>query len=188
MQNAGAEFVKWINVERIKREPITFAFTATENELADVAQRLEIVGLNFLEVSGDIHRKEGCKQLEMTATFKTEAVQSCVLTLEPVIQKIEVEFSGSYTFDKRDVTLENAEYVVSLDEDDLPEVIEGGRIDVVHAVCEQIALALDPYPRAEKAGNSGSAEILQQPDDAANGEALEVYKPFANLKDLMNKK
>ncbi|WP_169568687.1 YceD family protein [Sneathiella limimaris] len=190
MQNAGAEFVKWIKVDRLKRDPIEFQFTADENERADLAKRLGILGLNSLDVKGVIKRKDGSKFLELSANMKAEAVQECVVSLEPVPQKIDVEFALCYTFDKEDTVPTEVEYVFSKDEVDLPELVEGGQIDVVQAASEQIALALDPYPRAEGASNSDSAKYLQQSEeDEQEGEPeQEFYKPFANLKDLMNKK
>ncbi len=189
MQNAGAGFVKWVKVDRIKRDPITFSFTATDAERADLADRLEILELKLLEVSGDVKRIGAKSLLRLSAELKAEAVQECVVTLTPVPQKIDVNFSLCYTFDKEDTVLEDADYVVGKDEDDLPELVEGGRIDVVLAVQEQIALALDPYPRAEGAEISDSAkEYLQQSDEEVEGETQEVYKPFANLKDLLDKK
>jgi len=188
MQNAGADFVKWMNVQNLKRDPIAFDFTASEGERAELAKRLGIVEIASLKASGRIERQEGTKLLELNAKFETSTVQSCVVSLEPVAQKIEAEFTVCYSFDKNDAALEEAEYVVGMEESDLPEVIEEGRIDVVRAVSEQIALALDPYPRAEEAEKSGSAEILRQSEQEVEGEEREVHKPFANLKELMNKK
>lgn len=189
MQEAGAGFVKNLKVDRLGQKPLTFSFKANVDQRAEVAERLGIVGVNLLDVYGDIHRKAGQKFLELTAEVKAIAVQSCVVSLAPVEQEIDVTFSLCYTFDKEDTFLDEAEYVVDMEEDDLPELIEDGQVDVVSAVCEQIALSLDPYPRAVEADNSDGAKYLQQSGEKseAEGEEQEVYKPFANLKDLLNK-
>ncbi len=189
MQDAGAAFVKWLKVDRIKREPLTFSFTANETERADLAGRLGILELTSLEASGEVKRKGPRDLLELTGKVVADAVQACVVSLEPVPQKIEETFSICYTFSKEDIVLEETEYVVGKDEEDLPELVEGGQIDVVLALAEQIALALDPYPRAEGAEMSDDVKKhLVEPEDEVEGETEEVYKPFANLKDLLNKK
>ncbi|WP_025898493.1 YceD family protein [Sneathiella glossodoripedis] len=189
MQDAGAAFVKWLKVDRVKREPLTFSFAADEQERSDLANRLGILELKSLEASGEIKRKGARDLLELTGRIKAEAVQACVVSLEPVPQEIEEEFSLCYTFNKEDTVLEEAEYVVNKNEEDLPELVEGGQIDLVLAVAEQIALALDPYPRAEGAELSGEMKKhLLEPEDEVEGETEEVYKPFANLKDLLNRK
>ena len=189
MQEAGAEFVKLLKVDRLKRDPLTFSFVANEKERANLASRLDILALDSLEVSGEVARKSESSLLELSGTVKAEAVQACVISLKPVPQKIDVAFSVCYTFSKEDSVLDDTDYVVGKDEDDLPEYVEEGKIDAVLAVLEQIALALDPYPRAEGAEISdGAKEFLQQSEEKAEGETEEVYKPFANLKDMLNKK
>ena len=188
MQKAGAKFAKWVDVQKLKRDLIKFGFTASESERAALAQELGIVGIAYLKADVKVERREGSNLLELSAKFKADVSQSCVISLKPVAQKIELEFMLCYTFNKNDVGIEDAEYNVSSEENDLPELIEDGRIDAVRAISEQIALALDPYPRAEGAENIVSADYVQQSVEGAEGLEREVHKPFANLKDLMNKK
>ncbi len=188
MQDAGEEFTRWINVERLGRDPIVFDISASEEECANLAQRLSIVEMLGLVVSGSLSRKSDKSLIELTGSVKADVVQSCVVSLEPVAQKIEEKFAVCYTFDKEDINVEDVDYVASLEEDDLPEFISDGRIDVVQAIVEQIALAMDPYPRADDAENTKNAGVLRDAEKEVETSEPEVHKPFANLKDLMNKK
>lgn len=188
MQEAGAEYVRVMKVEKLGREPIHFTLEPDENQRADLAKRLNIVDVPFLKASGELVRQEKSSRIELNAKFEAEAVQACVLTLAPVLQKIEQSFTMCYTFNSADATLEDAEYVVDLEEEDLPELIENGEIDVVQAVAEQLALALDPYPRAEDADKSDSAKYVQQSEETSEVEEQETHRPFANLKELMERK
>jgi len=190
MQEAGDKYVRFINVEKLGRDPITFTLEPTEDERADLAKRLEIVAVTSLKASGELTRLEKRSRIELTGRLKAETVQSCVVTLEPVTQKIEENFTVCYTFNKADITLEDAEYVVGLEEEDLPDLIVDGQIDVVQAVMEQIALALEPYPRAKGAENSESAQYLSKSEDevVADEPEQETHRPFANLKALMERK
>lgn len=190
MQDAGEAYTRWIDVERLGREPIVFDIVASGSEIADLLQRLDVVEISGLKASGSLSRQSDQNLIELTGSVEAEVTQSCVVSLEPVIQKIEENFTVCYTFDKEQVAIEDVDYVVNLEERDLPELIEGGRIDVVHAIVEQITLALEPYPRAEEVENTEVAKTLRKVEAEAQAEEREpeVHKPFANLKDLMNKK
>jgi len=76
-----------------------------------------------------------------------ELVQSCVVSLAPVPaaidEEIEARFIADHPVDRRH-TAEDIE----LEEDDPPEVAPGGRIDLGELTVAQLALVLDPYPRA----------------------------------------
>lgn len=190
MQEAGDTYVRFVNVEKLSRDPITFTLEPTEKERADLAERLGIVAVNSLKASGELARKEKRSLIELTGRLEAETVQSCGVTLEPVTQKIEGNYTVCYTSNKADITLEDEEYVVSLEEADLPDLIEDGQVDVVQAVMEQIALALEPYPRAEGADASESAQYLSKSEEevAADEPVEETHRPFANLKELMERK
>jgi uncharacterized metal-binding protein YceD (DUF177 family) len=106
--------------------------------------------------------------------LSAEVEQACVVTLEPVVQRIEA------TLDLRilDEGVEPAD-----DDPDSPDEIEsqGGLVDLGEAVAEQLALALDPYPRAEGA-------TLPVLDDGAEPAAEDARparpNPFAGLAKL----
>lgn len=185
MQETGGDFARWINVERLGREPMTFDIVATEAECRALAETLGIIGVSDVHAWGSISRRSLNGQLELVGHVKAEVVQACVVTLDPVPETIDEEFKVFYTFDPGDLEIEEQEKVVALDEPDLPELIVAGRIDLAAMVSEQIALALDPYPRSKDAPElrDEDAEILEQAKKEQG-----VHKPFANLKDLMSKK
>lgn len=188
MQDAGKEFTRWIDVERLGREPIVFDIVASDEARSNLVQRLGIVDMSSLVASGSLSRKSRKGMIELNGTLKADVTQSCVISLEPIAQKIEVKFTVCYTFEKEDIVVEESDYVASLDEKDLPELILEGRIDVVQAIAEQITLAMDPYPRAEEAEKTEVAKSLREAEKEAETREPEVHKPFANLKELMNKK
>ncbi|MFC4270890.1 hypothetical protein GQF03_04090 [Sneathiella chungangensis] len=184
MKETGGGFARWMNVERIGREPHSFDIQATEEECAALATSLGILGLERLQASGSLVRQSSNGQIALSGRVTATAVQACVVTLEPVPETIDEEFTVFYTFDPKDLVVEDLDKVVGMDEPDLPELIVGGRINLADMIAEQIVLALDPYPRSENA-----------PEDLSDAEALDrakkeqgVYQPFANLKDLMSKK
>lgn len=103
----------------------------------------------------------------LTGRITAEAVQSCGLTLAPVPARIDQRFRiGLVEAGDGEVS----EVEVSPD-DDAPDLIEDGRIDLGHHAVEQLSLALDPFPRAP------GAEFTP-PEESAE------ISPFAVLKAL----
>jgi len=95
--------------------------------------------------------------------------QICGITLEPlpveVDQRFTVELVEPAAREPDEVEIE-----ITLD-DDAPDVIEDGRIDLGQYAVEQLALTLDPFPR--KPG----AEFIQ-PEEPAEISPFAVLKAF----------
>ncbi|HUH10085.1 MAG TPA: DUF177 domain-containing protein [Brevundimonas sp.] len=104
---------------------------------------------------------------KLSGRVVADAVQSCGLTLEPLPVHIDTRFSVSLT---EAVATETDEIDITMD-DDTPDLIEEGQLDLGQYAVEQLALRLDPFPR--KPG----AEFVQ-PE-----EPVEI-SPFAVLKQL----
>ncbi len=97
-----------------------------------------------------------------------DAVQTCGITLEPLPVTIDERFSVDLVEAAEPVAGEEVE--VSLD-DDAPDVIEDGKIDLGQYAVEQLALTLDPFPR--KPG----AEFVQ-PEEPGEVSPFAVLKQF----------
>jgi len=82
-------------------------------------------------------------------------VQACVVSLQPV----ESELSGSITrtFGRAEPDGDEGGWVDPEAEDSIDTLSEG-QIDLGHVITEELALALDPYPRAPGAEFSPPAE------------------------------
>lgn len=100
--------------------------------------------------------------------IRASAVQTCGVTLEPLPVEIDQAFSLRIV---EAGEIAEGEIVIDLEGDDPPDVAEDGRIDLGHYAVEQLALALDPFPR--KAG----ADFTPPP-------ATEERSPFAVLRQL----
>ncbi|GLQ07650.1 DUF177 domain-containing protein [Sneathiella chinensis] len=189
MKEAGEEFARWVNVERLGRDVLRFDVEASEDQRLALAKSLNILAVSSFRTAGEVRRSETTGQVEVSGTVAAEVSQACVVTLEPVVQKIEEAFNVCYTFDAAEAGVDEVEHSMSLEDSDLPELIVDNKIDVVHTAAEQIALVMDPYPRAETIDASSAAGYLHDADgDMAEEGKVETYKPFADLKSLMDKK
>ncbi len=97
-----------------------------------------------------------------------EAVQTCGITLEPLPVSIDETFSVDLVEAVEPV--EDDEVEISVD-DDAPDVIEDGRIDLGQYAVEQLALTLDPFPR-----KPGAAFV--QPEEPGEISPFAVLKAF----------
>ena len=104
----------------------------------------------------------------LTGRVRASAVQTCGITLEPLPVEIDQRFSIDLV--EAVDPIETDEIEITLD-DDAPDVIEDGRIDLGQYAVEQLALTLNPFPR--KPG----AEFVQ-PEEPAEISPFAVLKQF----------
>lgn len=134
---------------------------------ARIVKALDLATLASLEADVSILPSRTGWTLSGQVTAVAEQV--CGITLEPLPVQIDERFS----IDLIEASVrepDEVEVEVSLD-DDAPDVIEDGRIDLGQYAVEQFSLALDPFPR--KPG----AEFVQ-PDEPAEISPFAVLKAF----------
>lgn len=137
---------------------------------AKIAKALDLASLDAFVADLTVKPADNAGY-RITGRVRASAVQTCGITLEPMPVEIDERFSVDLA--EAVETPEDGEIEVSLDED-APDLIEDGRIDLGQYAVEQLALQLDPFPR--KPG----AEFVQ-PE-----EPVEI-SPFAVLKQLKPK-
>ena len=156
----------------------TFDLTPAASETADICRFLGLQSLSALRLKGALH-PVGETDWRAEGRLTAEAVQSCVVTLAPVHQKIDETVTRHYVPAEDLTELEE----ISLDtEEDEPDGFED-IIDIGHLLTESLALALEPYPRAD------DAELPVNRFAPPGVEPLsdEDLKPFAGLAALKNK-
>lgn len=108
----------------------------------------------------------------LTGRVVATVEQVCGITLEPLPVQVDERFSVDLV---EAVEPETDEIEVTLD-DNSPDIIEDGRIDLGQYAVEQLALALDPFPR-----KPGAAFV--QPDEPAEISPFAVLKAFRTKDD-----
>jgi uncharacterized metal-binding protein YceD (DUF177 family) len=129
---------------------------------ADAAQLQQIVGHLGLasceQVSADLTLEPARGDaVHVTGTVKARLHQACVITLDAVpvtiVENIDVRFAPPEKLGP----ISKAEIERTLEDEDPPEPLENGSIDVWALAIDHIAVALDPYPR--KPGATLAADI-----------------------------
>jgi len=132
---------------------------------ARIARALDLASLDSFVAEMNLAPAPGGWRL--TGRVKAKLAQTCGVTLEPLPLEIDAPFSISLAEPEDE---EPDEIVITLD-DESPDLVEDGQIDLGQYAVEQLALRLDPFPR--KPG----AEFVQPPEPAE-------ISPFAVLKQL----
>lgn len=135
---------------RLGPEPRELALAATAAECAALAARFGILAVHALEASLRLAPEPG-GAVRARGELRAEVEQVCVVSLDPVRQAVRAPL------DLR--ILAEGERPAD-DDPESPDEIEsrGGQVDLGEAVAEQLALALDPYPRAPGAALPPIAE------------------------------
>jgi uncharacterized metal-binding protein YceD (DUF177 family) len=154
---------------RLGPEARTVSLAANPAECAALAKRFGILAMHALSAELRLAPEPG-GTVRARGSLAAEVEQACVVTLEPVRQVV------SAALDLR--ILGEGEEPAD-DDPDSPDEIEsaGGQVDLGEAVAEQLALSLDPYPRAPGAE-------LPPLDGAEEPEAPAKPNPFAVLGKL----
>lgn len=177
---AEPEFRRLIGVENIEARGHTFSVEANAQERSALARRFRVLSIEALVARGTLTRGADHSKIHLHARLQAEVSQECVVSLAAVVQRIDVDFSREYATDTSDEwsSVDNGghEIFLSLDIDDLAEPIIDGNIDVGEAVAEQLALELNPFPRAPGAKLDELALGRGQTHDES-----EPPNPFAKL-------
>lgn len=149
------EFSRVIRVDDLVPTGRAFVGVAGEQERAQLARRFDLVALAHLEVRGAVTPARGGMAVLLSARLRAEVTQTCVVTLAPVASRLDVQFKRLYAADApgefadadQHGDVNGGEIQLDGDDDDIDPLV-GGLIDVGEAAAEQLALELDPYPRA----------------------------------------
>jgi uncharacterized metal-binding protein YceD (DUF177 family) len=132
---------------------------------ARIAKALDLASLDSF--TADVDLAPTAAGWRLTGRVRASLAQTCGITLEPLPVEVDAPFSVSLA---EAVDEDSDEIIITLD-DESPDLIEDGQIDLGQYAVEQLALRLDPFPR--KPG----AEFVQPPEPAE-------ISPFAVLKQL----
>lgn len=182
MPRAAAEppFRRPIAVRTLSRkQPLPFDLSPEPEEARAIADFLGLEALGRLRFHGEL-APAGAEGWRIEGELSADLVQNCVVTLDPVMQRIEEPVARVYV--PEDAYRPPAEIDLEPDAEDEPDPF-GSVIDPGQLALEALVLMLDPYPRAAdappveyRAGPPGVAPLT-------DGD----LKPFAKLAVLKEK-
>jgi uncharacterized metal-binding protein YceD (DUF177 family) len=130
---------------------------------ARIAKALDLASLESFVADMTLAPAPGGWRL--SGRVKASLAQTCGITLEP----LPVEIDEPFSIPLAEASDEDSDEIVITLDDESPDPVEGGQVDLGQYAVEQLALQLDPFPR--KPG----AEFVQPPEP-------KEISPFAVLK------
>lgn len=154
-----------------------FALRPDSQDLADIAAALELSTLRKLSFEGRIKPLAGT-DWTLEGRLGATVVQPCVVTLEPVTTRIDIDVTRQFIRGLEDPDEPEAE----MPEDDTVEPL-GAWIDPAIVMQEALSIAVPDYPRKDSAELTET--IFTEPGAAPMTDA--DARPFAGLADLKSK-
>ncbi|MBK1668644.1 hypothetical protein CKO28_11450 [Rhodovibrio sodomensis] len=173
------EFSRKLRLDKLAGGPVERSLEAKPEECRQLCARLGLDGLSALTGTLSVSRLIDSPLIRVEGSFAAHVRQTCVVKLEPFDAKVGESFVQLYTLDPAAAEAEEGEVFVALEEDDTPEPLTGDSLDLGEVLAEQLALALDPHPRApdaefDPARYGVAPDEDEEPDDT----------PFAVLRQL----
>lgn len=169
------EFSRPFNVREMAPEGVTETINASLDECDAIAARFGVGCVRSLSATMNIQSwKRGGFRVRGDASARI--TQICVVTLEPFEQVVHANLDQVFVEKSSKLAVDEADIVVSIDEDDIGYIDEGS-IELGELAVEALCLEIDPYPR--KQGAVFSLSATGETVDEANRK-----NPFAVLKQL----
>lgn len=149
-----------LRLSQVQRAPQTIDLAADEAARTRIARWLDLPSIGRLE--GRVELKPWLDGAELKGRWRAELEQTCGVTAEPLAASP----SGSFVLrvlpaDSPHAPTAESDVAVDPEADDPPDVLEGEDIDVAAYLVEQLALELDPFPRAPGAEFTPPEEVAE---------------------------
>jgi len=168
-----------IILDEITPDGVERSVSYSQDQLMVIARRLSIPAVTSF--SGHLKmRRVTATEISISGVINADVKQACVVTLEDFEQPVSDQFDLRFTDQVPDNFYLEKDVII---DGDTPEILETNIIDLAELCIQQLALALDPHPRAPGATIDLPAGD-QDDDDSGVGARTGEAGPFAVLKHL----
>lgn len=190
---AEQEWSYFFDVNKMDGDKEEICIEADEDQRADLAKRLGVVSVKdaFADLSVTYLKSNATYHVE--GDIEATVIQECIVTLEPIETAISESIEGWYADKQSAVSFAAAKReregarsqgeVEILTEEDDPEPLLNGHIDLGELATQHISLAIPLYPQKEGAEYAESAGEFSLDDESPLRK-----NPFEALKDWKEKR
>jgi uncharacterized metal-binding protein YceD (DUF177 family) len=150
----GSDQQPWsrrIALADVPDEGLHVAFEADASVRAVLARMANLRDLPRLQASFDLRRR-GQAGLYVTGEVSATVGQNCVVTLEPLEQNLSEAIDLIFAPGPAETIGDSdGEASFGMTDDESPETLSGGTVDLGAIATEYFLLGIDPYPRKEGA-------------------------------------
>lgn len=179
------EFYRPFDTGEMSEDVAEREISANDAERAALAQRFGLRSLDRLSAALAVRRVSD-DMFHVSGRLSAAVVQQCVVTLEPLRSSLDEAVAVTFVRPRTTGGKGKAGAIEAEEglEDEGPETMEGDVIDLGEAAAQQLAVSLDPYPRAPDA----SLEAVLPRGLAAETGGEKRPSPFAVLEILRKTK
>ncbi len=162
-----------IKIDELNQNQYKYVLHADKDELEDITKILQVEDVRRFHAEVFLKRNRKENLLKVWGTVEARIELKSVISLENFFRNIKVPFELNFDTDAtyQDIRDMNA----GIDED-VPDIVINGTINLADICIEQIALNIEDYPRAEGEEFNYTAYDKSEPEKKEN--------PFAVLKNL----
>lgn len=165
----------------------TVTVRPSDQERAAIAKAYDLDGIESLaaELLLKPYRKAG---LRVAGTVSAKIKQTCVVSLEPFVQDVTLDVDRTFEPHSsrprkiRDLN-EDGEIEIDLETLDPPDVMIDGVLDLGAVICEELALALDPFPRKPGVEFEGAGDDEEELDGSVEETKPSPFAALGALKE-----
>ena len=186
------EWSYFFDVEDLGDKPVDITIEADDEERKNLISRLNVQDIQSVKADLTLLREQAGRVVRASGQLTANIIQECSVTTEPIETEIVEPFDGwfadkegtvSFLAAKREREAEQSVggphgEVEILSEEDDPEPIVDGHIDLGELVTQYLSLAIPQYPHKD-----GAVHDLTDDDFDAEDQSALKKNPFEALKD-----
>lgn len=185
------EFSRPLRIDHIDRAGKKITIETNSEEAAALAERFDLLSIESMSADFKVKPVEGGTKYEVTGHLFAKVTQQSIVSGLPVETEVKQDILAWYADYERVTSFEKVkkqrerediedEREIKSEEDD-PEKIVNGAIDLGEVAAQFLGLALDEFPRGENEEIGAGDYIEVKPEETKDN-------PFAALAQLKDKK
>jgi hypothetical protein len=162
----SAPFRRVVRVDALPEDGQTLTIEADASEREALATLYEVPAIAVLTATLRLERA-GHGGARVSGAVHAELTQICVVSLEPFAATVDEDIDVRFAPRPQAESVHGQREVVSFADEDEPDPIIEGKIDLGALAAEFVALGLDPYPRKPGVEFVPPAELAPRPSPFA---------------------
>lgn len=138
------DFSYILSVSELPTAEQHYKLKAGKDDLKSLADILKVPDVTYFAAEMNLRYNRDKHLIEIDGHVKADLIRTSVISLEDFKEVHDFDFTS--LFDTK-ATPESHKEEYDDWEDDAPEIVIGGKIDLVTVAVEQVALRMDDYPR-----------------------------------------
>ncbi len=148
------EFSRILDANVLLQGPQSFFLSASKAELEAVCKRLGLIALDALTADITVHPPtQAQKSIQLDVVLAADLVQTCVVSLKPVPEKVSERISLLLSKDPEPEAYTADDHWLDLAREEAETLYVGGTglFDMGEIMVQYLSLSMNPYPRHEDA-------------------------------------